>query len=102
MRKLKGTVISNKMIKTLVVRVNILKKHAKYKKFYRTSKKFKVHDEKGDYHPGDIVMIGETRPRSRDKRWNAIELVKRSQVEDTVAEDKGKEVAQIEKVESSR
>ena len=78
MRKLKGTVISNKMTKTLVVRVDILKQHPKYKKFYRTSKKFKVHDEKGEYRPGDIIMIGETRPRSRDKRWNVVELLKRS------------------------
>lgn len=82
MRKLKGTVISNKMIKTLVVRVDVLKQHPKYKKFYRTSKKFKVHDEKGAYRPGDIVMIGETRPRSRDKRWDAVELVKRSSGDD--------------------
>ena len=77
MRKIKGTVISNKMTKTLVVRVDTLKKHPKYQKFYRTSKKFKAHDEKGEYRVGDIVMMTETRPLSKDKRWEVVELVKR-------------------------
>ncbi len=66
------------MTKTLVVRVDTLKKHPKYQKFYRTSKKFKAHDEKGEYRVGDIVMMVETRPLSKDKRWEAVELVKRS------------------------
>ncbi len=78
MRKLKGTVISNKMAKTLVVRVDILKRHPKYLKFYRVSKKFKAHDEKGEYRIGDDVIIMETRPISRDKRWRVLELVKRT------------------------
>ena len=84
MRKLKGTVISNKMAHTLVVRVDTLKRHSKYQKFYRTSKKFKAHiadaldGEKGGYHIGDIVIMVETRPLSKDKRWRVIELVKRS------------------------
>ncbi|MEK7074904.1 MAG: 30S ribosomal protein S17 [Patescibacteria group bacterium] len=77
MRKLKGTVISNKMTKTLVVRVDTLKQHPKYRKFYRTAKKFKVHDEQREYRMGDIVMIIETRPLSRDKRWRVLSLVKR-------------------------
>ena len=81
MRKIKGTVISNKMAKTLVVRVDTLKRHAKYQKFYRTSKKFKVHDENGEYRIGDIIIMVETRPMSKDKRWRAVELVKRSAVE---------------------
>ena len=65
------------MTKTLVVRVDTLKKHPKYQKFYRTSKKFKAHDEKGEYRVGDIVMMTETRPLSKDKRWEVVELVKR-------------------------
>ncbi|MEK9195491.1 MAG: 30S ribosomal protein S17 [Patescibacteria group bacterium] len=79
MRKLKGTVISNKMTKTLVVRVDTLKQHPKYRKFYRTAKKFKVHDEQGEYRMGDIVMILETRPLSRDKCWRVLSLVKRQE-----------------------
>ncbi|MDP3778709.1 MAG: 30S ribosomal protein S17 [bacterium] len=82
MRKIKGTVISNKMTKTLVVRVDTLKKHPKYQKFYRTSKKFKAHDEKGEYRVGDIVMMVETRPISKDKRWEVVELVKRPEQAD--------------------
>lgn len=78
MRKLKGTVISDKMTKTVVVRVDTLKRHPKYQKFYRVSKRFKAHDEKSEYHAGDIVIITETRPISKDKRWRVQELVKRS------------------------
>ena len=77
MRKLKGTIISNKMTKTLVVRVDKLKRHPKYQKFYRTSKKFQAHDESGEYRVGDVVMLAETRPTSKDKRWRVTELVKR-------------------------
>lgn len=89
MRKLKGTVISNKMTKTVVVRVDTLKRHPKYQKFYRTSMKFKAHDEKGEYQVGDIVIMMETRPLSKDKRWRVIELVKRKAGE----EDEEKESA---------
>lgn len=83
MRKLKGTIISDKMKKTVVVRVDSLKKHPKYLKYYRTSKKFKAHDEKGEFKSGDEVVIEESRPLSKDKRWKVIELVKRKAVEDT-------------------
>ena len=77
MRKLKGTIVSNKMTKTVVVKVGSLKKHQKYQKFYKVSKKYKAHDEKGEYKIGDVVMIQETRPISKEKRWKVIELVKR-------------------------
>jgi small subunit ribosomal protein S17 len=69
MRKLKGTVVSDKMNKTRVVEVTRLKKHAKYEKFYRVSTRFKAHDEKNEYKTGDAVIIQETRPISKDKRW---------------------------------
>lgn len=78
MRKLQGIVISNKMSKTVVVRVDTLKLHPKYRKFYRVSKKFKAHDAHGEFHIGDIVIMIETRPISKDKRWRVHELVKRS------------------------
>lgn len=69
------------MQKTVVVRVDRLRKHSKYQKYYRTSKKFKAHDEKGEYRGGDVVIIGETRPLSSGKRWRVIELVKRLDAE---------------------
>ncbi len=69
MRKLKGTVVSDKMNKTRVIEVTRLKKHVKYEKFYRVSTRFKAHDENNEYKTGDMVIIQETRPISKDKRW---------------------------------
>jgi len=71
-RQLIGTVISDKMAKTVVVRVDRTVLHAKYKKRYTRSTKLKAHDETGAYHVGDKVTIEETRPISRDKRWRVI------------------------------
>lgn len=71
-RQLTGEVISNKMQKTVVVKVERIKKHPKYKKRYRAYKKYKVHDEKGEYKIGDKVIIEECRPISKDKRWRVI------------------------------
>lgn len=82
MRKLKGTIVSNKMHKTVVVRVDRLKKHSTYQKYYRRSKKLKAHDEKGEFQAGDQVVIAETRPISKEKRWRIVELVKRLPTED--------------------
>lgn len=81
MRRLQGTIVSNKMKKTLVVRVDTLKRHPKYQKFYRISKKFKAHGEEKDYRIGDIVIIEETRPLSRDKRWRVASIVRRAEKE---------------------
>lgn len=79
MRKLTGTVMTDKMVKTVVVRVDRLKKHTKYHKYFRVSRKFKAHDEKNEYRAGDVVEIQETRPLSRDKKWVVIGLVRRSE-----------------------
>ena len=68
-RILKGVVTSDKMTKTVVVKVSSLKKHPKYKKYFKTSAKFKAHDEENQYHTGDEVLIKETRPMSKEKRW---------------------------------
>lgn len=81
MRKLKGVIVSNKMQKTVVVRVDRLKKHQKYQKYYVVSSKFKAHDEKGEYRAGDAVIIQETRPVSKEKRWRVIKLIKRLEAE---------------------
>jgi small subunit ribosomal protein S17 len=74
-RTFKGTVVSNRMSKTVVVRVDQMKVHPKYGKRFLQSKRFKVHDEKGEYKVGDIVRFEETRPLSKEKRWRVIEKV---------------------------
>ena len=71
-RRLQGTIVSDKMQKTVVVQVDRMKTHPKYKKRYRVSNKHKAHDEKGEYHVGDKVIIEETRPISKDKRFRVI------------------------------
>ncbi len=68
----KGIVISDKMIKTVVVKVDEYKKHPLYKRFYRSSKKYKAHDEKREFHVGDKVMIKESKPISKDKHFIVI------------------------------
>lgn len=74
-RRLKGIVVSDKMDKTIVVRIDVFKKHSRYHKFFTVSKKFKAHDEGNKYKIGDRVVIEECRPLSKDKRWMAKELV---------------------------
>ena len=71
-RKLKGIVVSDKMNKTIVVAVEEVKKHPKYKKYYTVVKKFKVHDEGNLHKTGDRVEMVETRPISKDKRWKVL------------------------------
>ena len=68
-RKLVGVVVSDKMKKTRVVAVTRFKRHPKYLKYYKTTKKFKAHDEKEEYKTGERVVIRESRPLSREKRW---------------------------------
>jgi len=87
MRKLKGTITSTKMQKTVTIRVDRLKKHPGYHKYYRVSKRFKAHAEGGDYLVGDQVIIQETRPISKEKRWRVVELVKRPETEEVGADD---------------
>jgi small subunit ribosomal protein S17 len=71
-RKITGVVTSDKMTKTRVVAVSTLKKHPKYLKYYKVTTKFKAHDENNEYKTGDTVVIEETRPLSREKRWRII------------------------------
>lgn len=68
-------VVSDKMVKTVVVRVDRMKMHPKYKKRYTMSKKYKAHDEKREYHIGDKVIMEETKPLSADKRWRVVSKV---------------------------
>jgi len=69
MRKLSGTVVSDKMNKTRVVSIERLKKHIRYDKYYKVTERFKAHDEKNEYKVGDKVVIREVRPLSKEKRW---------------------------------
>jgi small subunit ribosomal protein S17 len=75
-----GTVISDKMQKTIIVRVTRMSKHPKYSRIMKRYNKFKVHDEKNTAKIGDIVRIEETRPLSKDKRFRLIEILKKGHI----------------------
>ena len=72
-----GEVISNKMAKTIIVRVERRFPHPKFKKVITGYKKFYAHDEKSEAKVGDRVRIQETRPLSKTKRWRLVEIVER-------------------------
>lgn len=74
-----GIVVSDKMTKTVVVRVDRLVKHPVYRKYVKRRKKFMAHDEKGA-KIGDKVMIVETRPLSARKRWRVVEIIQRAEL----------------------
>ncbi len=71
-RRLDGTVVSDKMDKTVVVRVDRTVVHPKYLKRYTVSKRYKAHDDENTYKAGDEVTIEETRPYSKDKRFRVV------------------------------
>jgi len=73
-----GRVISNKMAKTIIVEVERRFPHAKYKKVVTAHAKFYAQDEKGDAKVGDTVLIQETRPLSKLKRWRLMQVVERA------------------------
>lgn len=75
-----GIVVSDNMQKTVVVKVERTTRHPFYGKILRRFKKFKAHDEKDECRIGDKVLIQETRPISREKRWNVVQLLERSEV----------------------
>ena len=74
-RRLKGEVISDKMQKTVVVKVGRVKLHPKYKKRYKVYKKYKAHDEKEECKVGDEVIIEECRPISKEKKWRVVKRI---------------------------
>ena len=80
-----GEVVSNKMAKTIVVRVERRFPHPQYKKIVTAYKKFYAHDEKSEAKIGDTVRIEETRPLSKLKRWKLVEVVERAAEETSVA-----------------
>ena len=72
-----GVVVSNKMDKTVVIKVERKFSHPVFKKVVKTTKKYKVHDEKNECLEGDFVRIQETRPLSKEKRWRLLGIISR-------------------------
>ena len=77
-KTLSGVVSSDKMDKTVVVMVNRLVRHPVYKKYIRKRTKVKAHDEKNECHIGDKVLLVETGPLSKEKRWRVREILERA------------------------
>ncbi len=74
-KTLQGIVTSDKMQKTVVVEVESIKEHPKYKRRYKVHKKYKAHDENNTYKMGETVVIEETAPISKDKKWKVISKI---------------------------
>ena len=77
-RELEGIVVSDKMDKTVVIKVEIRQKHPLYGKTISKNKRYKVHDEKNECKVGDRVMVMETRPLSKDKRWRLVNVLEKA------------------------
>ena len=73
-----GIVVSDKMDKTVLVQIEQKKRHPTYGKIVRRSSKLAAHDEANDAHVGDTVVVMETRPLSKTKRWRVVEVVERA------------------------
>jgi small subunit ribosomal protein S17 len=73
-----GTVVSAKPDKTIVVRIDIARRHRKYEKIVRSTNKLHVHDEANDANEGDVVRVVESRPLSRTKRWKLVDVLERA------------------------
>lgn len=74
-----GTVVSDKMDKTIVVAIEDRVKHPLYKKIVKSTYKLKAHDEKNECAIGDKVKVMETRPLSKEKRWRLVEIIEKAQ-----------------------
>jgi len=74
-KTLKGIVVSDKMQKTVVVEVERVKEHPKYKRRFKVHKKYKAHDQNQEFHVGDNVIIEECPPISKDKKWKVISKI---------------------------
>jgi small subunit ribosomal protein S17 len=73
-----GQVVSDKADKTITVRIDIAKRHRRYRKIVRSSSTLHAHDERNDAHEGDLVRVVECRPMSRTKRWRLVEILERA------------------------
>ena len=74
----RGTVVSDKMDKTIVVEINTSKRHPKYGRHVKFTTKFKAHDENNEARVGDIVEVMETRPLSKDKHFRLVKIVEKA------------------------
>lgn len=81
-KTLMGNVVSSKMDKTVVVRVERKFIHPEFKKVVKSSRKFSAHDEKNECCLGDFISICETRPLSKTKRWRLVEIIKKGEEAD--------------------
>ena len=84
-----GIVVSNKMDKTVVVRIDRSKRHRLYGKTLRVTQRYKAHDELNECRLGDVVKIAETRPLSREKRWRVVEVVTKGDVAEVAPREIG-------------
>jgi small subunit ribosomal protein S17 len=91
-RVLQGTVVSNKMQKTVVVAVERKKTHRLYHKVVTVTGRYKAHDETNECRLGDLVRIQESRPLSKEKRWRVIEIVTRGDVAEVAPETIGRDI----------
>ncbi|MCD6267675.1 MAG: 30S ribosomal protein S17 [Thermotogaceae bacterium] len=94
-KRMVGVVVSDKMDKTVVVAVERLVQHPRYKKYIRRTKKYHVHDERNECRVGDVVEIEETRPLSKTKRWRVIRIIKKGavpEIPEKKAEEGGEEL----------
>ena len=73
-----GIVVSDRASKTIVVRIDVARRHRSYEKVVRTSTTLHAHDEREDAHIGDTVVVRESRPLSRSKRWRLVEVIERA------------------------
>jgi small subunit ribosomal protein S17 len=73
-----GKVVSDKADKTITVRIDIAKRHRRYRKIVRSSSTVHAHDERNDANAGDLVRVVECRPMSRTKRWRLVEVLERA------------------------
>ncbi len=73
-----GVVVSDKAAKTITVRIDVARRHRRYQKIVRTSSTLHAHDEQGEAHIGDTVIVRECRPLSRTKRWRLVEVLERA------------------------
>jgi small subunit ribosomal protein S17 len=88
-----GHVVSDKMQKTRVVVVETLKRHRLYKRTFKQTKRFYVHDERNASHTGDLVQIEESRPMSRLKRWRLVKILRQDSAPIPVEEPQEQEIA---------
>jgi small subunit ribosomal protein S17 len=97
-RVIQGTVVSNKMEKTIVVSVESKKKHRLYHKVVGVTERYKAHDDDNSCKLGDVVRIMECRPMSKDNRWRVVEILTRGDVADVAPESIGREIEQTAQV----